>query len=195
MSSLIIFNVLHLLMLGNKQAFYALFWKLDKISPNNIKAIIIILEIIIGIIYTARLLLANDDNFHNHSAGKKLKICSLKDNTENTYFGKFSLLILTSISLPTENNIYSLIVYIIVQATIGIIFIYKDLFYINPILTLLKFNVYSCECLEQKDTQQRLDQKKFTIISKNELKKDQIVTIRNTNKTILKLGKQNESGN
>ena len=194
-SSMLMFNALHLLNMGNNQAFYAWFWKCNAFCLNNTKAIIIGLEILFGILFTVRILAKNDDKLKNKQTGKKLNIIDIKDDTESTYLGKYSLLILTSLSLPTTNNIYSFLIYFIVQITLGVIFIYKNLIYINPILTILQYNIYRCNCEEKGSVYDKNKSKNHIILSKSKLTVGSEVTIRNTNNTLLKLGKTYESRN
>ena len=192
-STLIFFNSLHLLKMKVDQSVLFMFWSTG-IKLNNIKSFIIGAEILIGIVYTIVLFLKNDDK-HGDETGKEYRVYEVKNETERTYLGKFSLLILTSLSLPTSNNIWSLIIYFAVQILLMFIFIYGNLIYVNPILTMAKYKVYRCSCILQDNKGGIKEPDELVIISYRQLKKDCIFNIRNTNNKLIKLGNKNETDN
>ena len=198
-STMLFFNLLHILKIFNDKNIEPDKWnfptlkniiKFDWVMPswNNIEIFIITFEIIIGIIFLVKIFIYNDDKISQNTKGKTYTINEITDQTQCEYFGKYSLLILTSISLPTNNNIFSFVIFFFVQITIGIVYVYNNLIYINPILTLTKYRIYSCNC-DGEDTKDR----KLVVITKKELEQTDKIIIRNTNNTVIKLGGNNET--
>lgn len=109
--------------------------------------------ILIGIIYTIIIVSRNDNNERKGSNEKGCVyiIKGYEDITTENYLGKYSLLVLSAISLPVGANVLSLAIYIIFVITIGIIYIKREMIYMNPILTLLNYNIFKCQCKRKLD--------------------------------------------
>ena len=120
----------------------------------DISAIILTgLMILLGLICTVVIVSRNDNNDRKGSNEKGCiyRIESYEDITTENYLGKYSLLVLSAISLPVGANVLSLAIYIIFVITIGIIYIKREMIYMNPILTLLNYNIFKCQCKRKLD--------------------------------------------
>ncbi len=192
-STMIFFNALHILKIYNDEKVEPCKWTVllnsiknkEWVNPscNNIEILLLVIEIIIGAVFLAKIIIHNDDKRYENTKGRTYTIIDFEDKTQCEYFGKYSLLILTSISLPTNNNLYSFFIFFFVQITIGIVYVYYNLIYINPILSLLKYRIYSCRC-----TYNDTEKKSLVVITRRELKEEKEINIRNTNNTVIKLG-------
>ena len=65
------------------------------------------------------------------------KVTTVKDLTGENYFAKFSLIVLTGLSLSDTPDIWNLMIFLLIEAALGIIYIKKKMFYMNPVLSLL----------------------------------------------------------
>lgn len=106
-----------------------------------------------GIIYTICILFRNDLCKEEKELGDVYFIQNKEDITAENYLGKFSLLVLSGLSLPVVENVLSLVLYIIFFLAIGIIYIKKRLIYMNPIITLFNFTIYRCCCKSKSNMQ------------------------------------------
>lgn len=141
----------------------------------------IVLLIIIGWVCTYLIMDSNDELTDPSSMGKKVIIEKINDFTGSNYFGNFSLIVLTSLSLSTNINSCSILVYIIILIALGVVYIKKSLFYMNPLLSLFNYSVYKCN-LKKKSGE-------FIFVVRNrELKENDVVVYRNTNNRFIRLG-------
>ena len=99
-----------------------------------------------GVVYTI-IICARDHSIKNKNTfGKMVEVMSCKDITGDNYFSKYSLLVLTGNSLPMFHNFVGLAIYLIVLITIGLIFAKQKMYYMNPIVIILGYNVVQAEC-------------------------------------------------
>lgn len=125
-----------------------------------------VLLAIVGIVCTI-VILQRDDREGEREKGIKYTIEEVEDITAESYLGKFSLLVLSAISLPVNKNILSLILYIIFIVAIGIVYVKKCVVYMNPIITAFDYGVYKCKCtysFDIEDSNGHCDQKSIEII-------------------------------
>lgn len=108
--------------------------------------------VILGIICTICIIRRNDGH-RKSEKGIVYNINEVEDITSESYLGKFSLLVLSAISLPVNKNILSLALYFIFNFSIAIIYIKKCLVYINPIITIFNYSIYKCKCERCSDIQ------------------------------------------
>lgn len=100
--------------------------------------------IVLGTV-AAYLILKRDDSVECVSTlGKEVTIMELEDLTGENYFANYSVLVLTALSLPASGHIYGLSIYLFLLVTLGIVYIKKAMFYMNPLLTLLNYSIYRC---------------------------------------------------
>ena len=92
--------------------------------------------------------LKNDTIKQKNTKGKQVRILEMQDNTSDNFFSKFSLLVLTGITIPVCEGIFSLIIFLLIFISLGLVYTDKNLIYINPLLSLLHYNVYRCKCIQ-----------------------------------------------
>jgi len=115
-------------------------------SCNFIAFTLALVLVTFGVVYTV-IICARDHSVKNkNTIGKKVKVISCKNITGDNYFSKYSLLVLTGNSLPMFHNFVGLIIYLIVLMTIGLIFTRQKMYYMNPIVIILGYNVVQAEC-------------------------------------------------
>lgn len=113
---------------------------------NFIAFILALVLVTFGVVYTV-IICARDHSVKNkNTIGKKIAITSCKNITGDNYFSKYSLLVLTGNSLPMFHNFVGLVIYLIVLVTIGLIFTRQKMYYMNPIVIILGYNVVQAEC-------------------------------------------------
>lgn len=138
--------------------------------------VILAIEIILGVIFFIAMLFTSDKIKEKNTKGKNIELINLNNITQQEYFGKYSLLILTGLTLPTDSSIIAILIFIIIQLSLGVIFIYYNLIYINPLLLIFKFQVYFCDDKNSK----------IVIITKENLNGKSSIKINNTNRKIIK---------
>lgn len=105
------------------------------------------LFLIIGIASTFFICNSNDCVKGSNTEGTRVTIRKIYDDTSDTFFSKFSLLVLTGLSLPVCSGLFGFIIYLIVVISIGLVYTDKNLIYINPFLSLLHYSIYRCVCI------------------------------------------------
>lgn len=194
LTTMILYNVIYLLKTVENNTI-----KIRNPDINTIRFLFLILLMIVGLIYIIFLLIKNDNNnYEENTKGQSYKIIQIKNRTGELYLGQYSVIILTSLSLPTAPSLIACTIYLIVFATLGTIFVYKNLIYINPILTLCGYNVYDITYIEVKCGQEKTGEKKLTVISRQILNQNDVLLLRNTHSDVIKYYKQendNESKN
>ena len=77
----------------------------------------------------------------------KTKVCVIKtDNVTGQYFfGYFSLFILVAVHLALY-TVSDIVLFFIINIIIAIVYIHNNLYYINPLLNLVGYNVYKVTC-------------------------------------------------
>lgn len=146
MSSMILFNV-----------FYAIknLSMLDVTKPicqYGVKEIFIFICISVsavfllwGVIYTI-IILSNNFNPQPFENGVEYKFLNKQNITSTEFLGKFSILVMTSLTIGSIPLWWGLLLYLIFYIAIATIFIRCDMFYHNPAVTLLGYEIYKCEC-------------------------------------------------
>lgn len=156
LSCMVVFNAIYLLryLLSGRNANLIQFDFSQWGSWIDIFTIVLVGVLLLwGIIYTICILFRNDLCKEERELGDVYFIENKEDITAENYLGKFSLLILSGLSLPVAENVLSLILYIIFFLSVGIIYIKKRLIYMNPIITLFNFTIYRCCCKSKSNMQ------------------------------------------
>lgn len=122
--------------------FYGVWEKTYAEIINTILFTIVLVFLAISIVSTIVICCGNDAPACKQTKGLKLKITD--DITGKNYMGKFSLLVLTGLSLPINQDWLSLVLYLLIYFAIGIVYVKKKLYHINPIISLLNYSVYEC---------------------------------------------------
>lgn len=145
-----------------------------------------IILMIFGIISTLQILQKDDSVKNAHTIGKTVKAINIEDLTNRNHFA-FLLMILAGISLPIWNNFYSLIIYIVVLALFGSVYIEKRIIYINPILMLKQYKIYRCVNENKEHGENRTY---IFIVKDSELKEGQEITYENIPDNIIRLNQK-----
>lgn len=140
-SCMLLFNVIYFCKL-----FYNAPWIIDDHNScvknifNWITFVIVLFCLLLSIGATIYVACKNDTPNEKQTKGKTIEI--VNDITGTNYLGKFSLLVLTGLSIPANEDWLSLVIYLAVFITIGIVYIKENLIYINPILTICNYSIY-----------------------------------------------------
>lgn len=143
LSCMIFFNLLYTLsILSDGGAF------VKHCGKYNIEGIITFVIAIIcalaGGCFTGKIISVDDSENNTALSGKKFKVISVKNQTGENYFANFSVIVLTGIALPSNPNKYGLMIFLLIEITLGIVYIKNKIYYMNPILSLLDYNIYEC---------------------------------------------------
>lgn len=146
MSSMILFNVFYII------KNFSLLDFSQSVCNYGIKEIFLFicigvssLFLVWGIIYTV-IILANNYNPKSFENGKEYKFLNKQNITSTEFLGKFSLLVMTGLTIGSVPLWWGLSLYLLFFVAIAIIFIRCDMFYLNPIITLWGYEIYKCEC-------------------------------------------------
>lgn len=142
LSSTVLFNLIYALKVFGTN------WRDGKAicTSNMISFSLAVLFLIIGLLFT-NLICRSDHSVQDaNTAGETVEILSCQDITSDSFFSKYSLLVLTGNSLPVFQNFASLTIYSLVFITIGLIFVSQEMYYLNPILTLRGYKTVRVEC-------------------------------------------------
>ncbi len=122
--------------------------------------------------------------FKRNSLGIEYKIVDLKNHTGEQYFTHFSLLVLTAFAIPYTQILFDVIFIFLIHILLCFIYIRENLFYINPMLNLLKYRIYECKCVNVKTN----DEKTIYVFAKNlSLAKDMILKSKSKDADILRI--------
>lgn len=144
----------------------------------------IIFFILGGVIYTIILFIKNDKEKNIATTGKKFKVISVKDLTGENYFSNFSLIVLTGLSLDKKINIYTIVIFLLIEAALGLVYIKKKMFYMNPILALLNYSIF--ECTGKDDvTQINYEGEYYFITKRITISQDMVITYKNIDSHII----------
>ncbi|MBO7527397.1 MAG: hypothetical protein J6T74_05805 [Clostridia bacterium] len=79
--------------------------------------------------------------------GKRIKIINKNNTTDQHFLGYFSLFVLFAVTFEIE--MYSMaIIFFLVLIFIGVVYIKNDMYYINPLLSLLGYSLYQVKMAE-----------------------------------------------
>lgn len=168
----------------------SLFLTNDKVSgmkKNVFEAINLGLGVsifIIGLIITIFFILQKQDLSCNENENAFIfDITKLEDKTDNLFFSKISLFVLTGLSLPNSNAIISVILLILFLCIMGGLYMRKDFFSINPLVILFGYNIYSC--IPENSSQNKL------LLIKGTITEEKLYTVNTSFSTLfIKLGEK-----
>lgn len=106
--------------------------------------VIVCIFVLLGLCFTLRILRLNDAKNNTVSTGKQFKVLSVKNLTGENYFSNFTVIVLTGIALPSNPNWCVLAIFLLIEFTLGIVYIKQNMFYMNPVLPLLNYNIFEC---------------------------------------------------
>lgn len=146
LSCMLLFHMIYALrilgvgLFGGGSAKYGEWFFWVDVATLSVVCILIVLGIVSGY-----LILKKDDSVESASTlGREVTITELEDLTGENYFANYSVLVLTALSLPTSGHIYGLCIYLFLLVTLGIVYIKKAMFYMNPLLTFMNYSIYRC---------------------------------------------------
>lgn len=99
---------------------------------------------LLGIMFTIRILTIDDSEKNTISTGKQFEVTSVNDLTGENYFANFSVIVLTGLALPPDPNWFVLSIFLLIEITLGIVYIKKKMYYMNPILSLMNYSIFEC---------------------------------------------------
>ena len=106
--------------------------------------VLAVLLAVTGVLVTVQILTTDDSETNSIATGKQFKVITVKDLTGENYFANFSLIVLTGLSLSDTPGFGDLMIFLLIEAAFGIIYIKKKMFYMNPVLSLLDYSIYEC---------------------------------------------------
>lgn len=141
LSSTVLFNLIYALKVFGTN------WRDGKAicTSNMISFSLAVLFFIMGLLFTGLMCRSDHSVQAANTAGETVEIKSCQDITSDSYFSKYSLLVLTGNSLPVFQNFVSLVIYSLVFVTVGLIFISQEMYYLNPLLTLYGYKTVRVE--------------------------------------------------
>ncbi len=138
---------------------------------------------LIGIIASI-LIAATPLKFKKNTHGIEFKITDFKNQTGEQYFTYFSLLVLTAFAIPYTQILFDVIFIFLIHTLLCFIYIQENLFYINPVLILLKYRIYECKCINVKTN----DPKSIYVFAKNiQLEINRILKLKSLNTDIIRI--------
>lgn len=199
MSAMILFNFFYIIKVFSKIQNFCFIDLQNRIIVLDtlfayIEILIAIIFIIWGLSYTV-ILFKNDFTPCKGEDGIKI-VFKKKDNiTSSEFLGKFSLLILTGLTIGEIALWWNLIIYITFYIVVGLIYIRYDMLYINPLLVLCRYEIYKCICLKDGYNE---EESYFFVINSNEFARLNEIKITSTDKKIIRIngkGEKNENKN
>lgn len=179
-SCMMLLNLIFALKMINDGVLKRDFHKLNQyIDINFITFAFALLFLLAGMLFTLVILFTHE-RVGKATLGEKITAIEVRELTTDYYFTNFSLLVLTGLSIPSCNGWASCLIYFFILIMLGIVYIKKNAFYINPVLTLFNFNVFECKAKENK--------KNYIIVIKDRfIKENEEITLPNVNKKIIRI--------
>ena len=189
LSSMVLFNVFYIIKLLEKIEGISILNANGNLDINNLFNFISIgvagILFVIGVGYTV-VLFSTDYSVQKGETGVNFQIDKVVDITTSEFFGKFSLLILTGLTIGGISLWWGLIIYMLFFAVIGIMYIRFDMLYFNPLLIIFGFHIYRAEGFVEDAY------KNYYFISKENICKQMVINFTMTNKTIIRLKGKNK---
>lgn len=192
-SCMILFNFIYLLRMMQEEILckYNIDWGSCTFWFNFITFLLSAILCLAGIVTTIEICLKDDVVKKEKTKGKEIILKDVKDYTGSNFFSNFSLLVLTSLSLPVCSGCCGMLIYLVVIVAIGLVYMDKNLIYLNPILSLMHYSLFCCRdksdieyfilkrgeplqvgnklCFQQSDSKKRI----FRINNKNKEKMEE----------------------
>lgn len=119
---------------------------------NLFTAFISVMFTLFGIVAT-KLIIARDDSIlTTNTLGRTITATQVENMTNENYFANYSLIVLTGLALPAMKGVWSLLIFLLVWFSLGIVYINNAMIYMNPILSIKKYCVYKCRSKEDGKT-------------------------------------------
>ena len=110
---------------------------------NISTALISVLFTLLGIV---------DSILSTNTLGRTITVTQVENMTNENYFANYSLIVLTGLALPAMKGVWSLLIFLMIWFSLGIVYINNAMIYMNPILSIKKYCVYKCHSKEDEKT-------------------------------------------
>lgn len=144
------------------------------------------LLVLFGAFFTIKIMTVDDSENNVSATGKQFEVTSVKDLTGENYFANFSVIVLTSLALPSKPNWYSLFIFLIIEISLGIIYIKKQMYYMNPVLSLMNYSIFECTGRDAL-TKMKYDGTYYFLIKGFKISNGTIIKYKNINSHIVRL--------
>lgn len=183
LSCMILFNLIYFLLILSKSN--ACIEGLKRVNKSFFCALLISgILFLIGVLYTVYITKLDDTERNEATIGKSVEVTSVLDKTSDNYFTNFSVIVLTGVALPLPTDWFLFTVYILIELAIGIVYIKKKQYFINPVLSLLSYNIYECT-LKDETTKKELKESIIFITKDVEICKGSKIKYKNSNSEII----------
>ena len=153
------------------------------ISPFNIASFYLsLLLLMYGLISTVFIRFRNHEITNKNTLGKSVTVKACENITGDIYFSRYSVLVLTGMSLPMMQNYIGLVLYLVVIVTLGLVFIRQEMHYMNPLTVLLRANVVRAKCIDNGSLKDY-----YFIFSTGHIEVNQVVSFVHTNSRTIHL--------
>ena len=117
-----------------------------------------------------------------NTLGKTVKVIKCENITGDSFFSKYSILVLTGNSLPLFNNYIGVVTYVVVFITLGIVYSTQKMYFMNPCFGILNYNVVKATCEENR---KRVTY--YFIYKRGSIKEDSEINFLNIPNSIIRL--------
>ena len=155
--------------------------------------VLAVLLAVTGVLVTVQILTTDDSETNSIATGKQFKVITVKDLTGENYFANFSLIVLTGLSLSDTPGFGDLMIFLLIEAALGIIYIKKKMFYMNPVLSLLDYSIYECTGIDAITKKEHLGTFYF-LIKGQSISNKSVIKYKNINSHVIRLN-QYSGGN
>lgn len=145
-----------------------------------------IVFVVAGIYFTAKILAIDDSENNSISTGKQFQVMAVKDVTGENYFANFSLIVLTGLSLSNDPDFGDMLIFAMIEMTLGIIYIKKKMFYMNPVLSLLDYSIYECTGRDAV-TKKEYEESFYFVIKGKSISNGDVIKYKNVNSHVIRL--------
>lgn len=152
--------------------------------------IIVVLCALLGVGFTIRILTVDDSEKNTISTGKQFEVTTVNDLTGENYFANFSVIVLTGLALPSNPNWFVLSMFLLIEITLGIVYVKKKMYYMNPILSLMNYSIF--ECTGKNPLTNKKYQGNYYFIAKGlQVSNGTVIKYKNINSHVVRLNDEN----
>lgn len=189
LSCMILFNGIYGLKIVAGGGWFTKSCTVNKIYvPGMITLIVAILLVVVGLFSTAKILTTDDSETNDIATGKQFAVTTVKDLTGENYFANFSLIVLTGLSLSDTPTFWDMMIFLLIEVALGIIYIKKKMFYMNPVLSLLNYSIYECTGFDA-ITKKEYSKSFYFLIRGKSISNKSVIKYKNINSYIIRLNK------
>lgn len=185
LSCMILFNGIYGLRIVANGTVFMNSCTIDNLVGITTLALAVIL-VVTGVFFTVQIFAADDSETNSIATGKQFEVTTVKDMTGENYFANFSLIVLTGLSLSDTPDFWDLIIFLLIEAALGIIYTKKKMFYMNPVLSLLNYSIYECTGIDAITKKEYLGTFYFLIKGKT-ISNKSVIKYKNINSHVIRL--------